>query len=261
MIATRNMFSWISLLVLLFGTLNFTACQENQTFETPEYIIPCYKKDPEINKCITNTFNHLRPYLINGIKEISVPSIDPFRIDKIVIENGQGALRIKASFFNVSASGASNYSVSSVRADVNNYNIEMKLKIPRIEIKGKYDVNGNVLLFPVRSKGDFWAVFLEVDAVARIFGKEVKNKQNVRFMKIDRMFVDFKLAKSRFRIKDIINHGNIIGDAMNQFLNTNSDEIIKEMKPAANVAIAKHFKNFLNSAFLRLPLQVWLPDA
>lgn len=48
---------------------------------------------------------------------------------------------------------------------------------------------------------------------------------------------------------------------MNQFLNTNADEIIAEMKPAANVAIGRHFKAFLNAAFLRLPLKVWLPDA
>lgn len=48
---------------------------------------------------------------------------------------------------------------------------------------------------------------------------------------------------------------------MNQFLNNNSDEIIKEMKPAANAAIAKYFKGFLNSAFVKLPLKLWLPDA
>lgn len=45
------------------------------------------------------------------------------------------------------------------RADVVNYNIELGFHLPRVEIKGKYEVNGNVLLFPVRSKGDFWAIF------------------------------------------------------------------------------------------------------
>ncbi|XP_044752566.1 circadian clock-controlled protein daywake-like [Coccinella septempunctata] len=229
--------------------------------DTPEYIIPCYKSDPELNKCVTNTFNHLRPYLINGIKDINVPSIDPFKIERIVIENGQGPFRIRASFFNVTAGGASNYSIQSVNADVDRYTIELGVKLPRIEIRGKYDVNGNVLLFPVRSKGDFWAIFLDIDAAAKIYGKEIKNKEGVRFMKIDKMFVDFRFSKSRFRIKDIINHGNVIGEAMNQFLNNNSEEIIKEMKPAATTAIAKHFKTFLNAAFLRLPLKVWLPDA
>lgn len=53
----------------------------------------------------------------------------------------------------------------------------------------------------------------------------------------------------------------VLGEAMNNFLNNNSDEIIKEMKPAARLALAKHFKGFLNSAFTNLPLKVWLPDA
>ena len=37
----------------------------------------------------------------------------------------------------------------------------MGLSFPRIEATGNYEVTGNVLLFPVRSKGDFWAVFCE----------------------------------------------------------------------------------------------------
>lgn len=47
---------------------------------------------------------------------------------------------------------------------------------------------------------------------------------------------------------------------MNQFLNQNSDVIIDEMKPAAAQAISRHFKNFLNAAFLQIPLKVWLKD-
>lgn len=47
---------------------------------------------------------------------------------------------------------------------------------------------------------------------------------------------------------------------MNVFLNENANEIIEEMKPAASQAIGKHFKNFLNTAFLQIPLKVWLKD-
>lgn len=44
-------------------------------------------------------------------------------------------------------------------ADVHNYVIDLGFSLPKVEIKGKYEVVGNVLLFPVRSKGDFWAIF------------------------------------------------------------------------------------------------------
>jgi len=48
---------------------------------------------------------------------------------------------------------------------------------------------------------------------------------------------------------------------MNHFLNENANEIIDEMKPAASASIAKHFKSFLNQAFLQIPLRLWLRDA
>ncbi|VEN52395.1 unnamed protein product [Callosobruchus maculatus] len=234
---------------------------KNETFATPEYILPCYKSDPEINKCLRNTFNHLRPYLKTGISDIDVPSIDPLKINTLIMENGRGALRVKASFYNITTTGASNYSIGNIKTDLDKYIIELGVVLPRIEVKGKYDVNGNVLLFPVRSKGDFWAIFLDVEGAGKIYGKEYKNEDGVRFMRIDKLFIDFKLGRRRFRIRDFINHGNVIGEAMNQFLNNNSEEIIREMKPAATLAIAKHFKGFLNAAFVKLPLQVWLPDA
>lgn len=44
-------------------------------------------------------------------------------------------------------------------ADIDTWKINIILSLPRIEVKGKYEVIGQILLFPVRSKGDFWAAF------------------------------------------------------------------------------------------------------
>jgi len=35
----------------------------------------------------------------------------------------------------------------------------MKLTIPRLEVRGKYDVDGSLLLLNVVSNGEFWAEF------------------------------------------------------------------------------------------------------
>lgn len=45
------------------------------------------------------------------------------------------------------------------RADLKNYILDLGFTIPLVEIRGKYEIGGSVLLFPIRSKGDFWAVF------------------------------------------------------------------------------------------------------
>lgn len=91
---------------LIYFTLNlFTA----------EYIKPCPKNHPNINQCLRGTFEHLRPYLVTGFKDISVPSLDPLAIDKLVIENGRRPYRIKALFSNVTAYGGSNYSIGAIK--------------------------------------------------------------------------------------------------------------------------------------------------
>ncbi|GBP93151.1 Protein takeout [Eumeta japonica] len=143
------------------------------------------------------------------------------------------------------------------RSDVRKLRIDMGLLLPRIEITGRYEVSGQVLLFPVRSQGDFWAAFMDVAAIVKIFGKELE-KENVKYMSADRLLVDFKLKSARFKVRDTVNHGSVIGEAMNQFLNNNAPEIIEEMRPAASVSIAKHFQAFLNAAFTKIPIDVWL---
>ncbi|XP_044744017.1 circadian clock-controlled protein daywake-like [Chrysoperla carnea] len=245
----------------LFIISTFITQLNAANFVTPEYVIPCNKSDPDINACILGSFNHLRPYLIRGIPDIQVPSIEPMIIPRLVMENNAGAVRVKALFVNNTIFGSSNYTIQSLNADIDTWRINIILSLPRIEVKGKYEVIGQILLFPVRSKGDFWAAFGDVSAKVELFGKIVKNKENVRFMKIDNLLVDFKLQKSKFKIRDQVNHANVIGQAMNQFLNQNANEIIQEMKPAASASISRYFKAFLNSAFLKIPLEVWLHGA
>ncbi len=55
-------------------------------------------------------------------------------------------------------------------------------------------------------------IFTEnVTAVAKLYGIEVA-KDGVKFMKTDRLGIGFKLHKPLFRIKDIINRNNVIGE-------------------------------------------------
>lgn len=50
----------------------------------------------------------------------------------------------------------------------------------------------------------------DVSAIGRIYGKEVERDGEL-YMMIEKLLIDFKLQKSRFKVKDLVNHGNIIG--------------------------------------------------
>lgn len=131
------------------------------SFETGAaiWLQPCSRSDPQVNTCIRNSFNHLRPYLAQGLPELGVPAMEPLLIDQMAMENDAGAVRIKALFSGINVKGAGNYTVKEVRSDLSKLRIDMRISIPRVESRGKYDINGNVLLLPVRSNGEFWAEF------------------------------------------------------------------------------------------------------
>ncbi|XP_076683078.1 protein takeout [Andrena cerasifolii] len=228
-------------------------------FETPEYILPCNRSDPKIESCFQKTLNHLQPYLLKGISDLDLPPIEPLVIPELRMENGHGAVRIRALFSNITVIGAGNYSITKTRLDLTSYRLDLHLAFPKIELQGRYEVAGNVLLFPIQSQGDFWALFGDVLAIARVQGvEEIRN--GVRYLKVSRMLVDFSLGRARLRVVDQINGDNVIGQAMNQFLNQHAKEIIEEMRPAASESIAKHFKDFLGKALNKVPLKVWLRD-
>ncbi|CAK1600172.1 unnamed protein product [Parnassius mnemosyne] len=233
------------------------AAENNKKPTLPDYLPSCYRNDPELDTCIKNSFNSLRPHLARGLTDLDVPPVEPLLIDRLVMENSAGPVRVNAAFSNITVVGPSNYTVTKIRSDLKKMRIDMGLALPRIEVTGRYEVSGQVLLFPVRSQGDFWAAFTDVAAIAKIYGKEVE-RENVKYMVIERLLVDFKLKNSRFNIRDTVNHGSVIGEAMNQFLNNNAPEIIDEMRPAASMAIAKHFQTFLNAAFSKIPIELWL---
>ena len=51
----------------------------------------------------------------------------------------------------------------------------------------------------------------DIAAVTKILGKEVTLEDGNKYMRTERLLLDFNLGKSRFRIKDYLNDGNILG--------------------------------------------------
>lgn len=168
----------------------------------------------------------------------------------------------------------------------------MRLTIPRVEARGKYEVVGQVLLLPVRSNGEFWAEFSDITAVIKVYGKE-QTRNNDVYMHIEKLGLDFTMKNARFKVKDNLNSQNVlgtftlphsdsiwtklyfgastnmhnlfsfaifghIGEAINQFLNTNANDLVQEMRPAASQSIGRLFKKILNGAFGSIPMNQWL---
>lgn len=109
--------------------------------------------------------------------------------------------------------------------------MDLGLYIPQIKSKGRYEVNGQVLLLPILSHGEFFAEFskkkelgvvhkfdlhtdgwwnvdsplflftADINAIAKMYGKQII-KNNEAYMTVEKMVVDFVMKGARFKVKD-----------------------------------------------------------
>lgn len=130
------------------------------------YLKVCHKKDPNLNECIRESIELLRPKLSEGVPDLMIPACDPLSIPEIVIKQNSGAIHMESQYSNIVVSGLSNFTLRSVRLDPETHKFRIKLWFPSLEMTSDYHIHGKLLMMPLAgsgsSKGNFseWLVLL-----------------------------------------------------------------------------------------------------
>lgn len=80
-----------------------------------DYIKQCNESDPQLIECLKGALHHLSPYLANGIKEIELPSVEPFQMDELSLSLTTGPNGYKVSLRDINIYGASNFTVKKIK--------------------------------------------------------------------------------------------------------------------------------------------------
>ena len=96
----------------------FSFCFSSSLFRScansAEYLHICHKNDPKLIDCMKKSVEVIRPFLVRGIDELDIPSIDPIDIgDLLVSESTQGnGIQITAK--DIKAFGASGFKIKNL---------------------------------------------------------------------------------------------------------------------------------------------------
>lgn len=144
-----------------FVSINLKCQSENckKVFSAP-FIQICSQSDPKLSACIRKSILALRPHLSQGIPEINVPSLDPLLVPEFSIAQESG-INVQASFKNITIDGATNFRLRSVRTDTQSDKFRMKIWFPELIMKGEYDIQGMMLMMPIRGNGMAYGNFSE----------------------------------------------------------------------------------------------------
>lgn len=161
-------------------------------FSTANYLHICKKSDPHLDECMKTSIDILRPFLVKGIPELDIPSIDPIDIGDLLVSENTRSNGIRISARDIKSYGSSQFVIKSLEwvvcfekfaqfSDVCRYpgtciyimisfhfscrvvkygdTYTFEVFFPHMHTEGTYDVSGQVLLLPIKGTGRFLGNF------------------------------------------------------------------------------------------------------
>ncbi|CAG9576117.1 unnamed protein product [Danaus chrysippus] len=246
-------------MVHLINIVLFTVFSGSVYAVIPDYIKVCKREQSTINECVKNSIYSIRPNLIAGIPELNVPPLEPFYIPEIVAVSGD-LLPLKASGKDVRVSGAGNFTIKSIDVDVDTLLIRGKVRFPRLHLDGRYNLDTQILIVPLRGEGNLVADAIKCDADV-VLKTEIYMRDGVQYLKFTSLTVDIVIKDYRIRLDGLFNGNKALGDATNEAINQNRGEFLKTMQPYIEKTVAKILLDAANKIVYNLPLDEMLPKA
>ncbi|XP_001607045.1 circadian clock-controlled protein [Nasonia vitripennis] len=213
--------------------------------ELPDFIHVCKRNDPQIEACIKKSVEDLRPKLMTGVPEYNIPSLEPLLLKELVAAEGAGGLKITAK--DVHAYGASDFVVQKLRVDVSQLRFALDILLPHLYIEGQYEIDGRVLLLPIRGNGPMTGNFTDATGSVKIQAGLFKDDQGNDHLKLSEFRMRISIRKGSLNLDNLFGGDPTLGNVVNNAINTNFDAFIKELQPLIEKALSSAFTDIGNS--------------
>ncbi|EAT47588.1 AAEL001294-PB [Aedes aegypti] len=218
----------------------------------------CKRKDPNVDKCITDIVERIRPNIASGSygSDNLHPKLEPVVIERISIERGPS---FSANFSKLSIGGASQFIIKKLKTDLAKQHINVSVIIPSLDVSGKYSLNMNILVLRIAGKGDIKAVLNDTKAILKLeyFSENVGGKQLARFRPID---LRLKFDKASFYLSNLFNGDPTLEKVGNDAINENPMVLLDEVKPSFEENLSIKFTELANSLVKDAELSEIFPE-
>lgn len=220
----------------------------------PDYFPQCKRSDPQIEKCVLDAVDSLRGHLKGGIRELNVPSLEPFNVPTLKLDKTQPNLRLKAVIKNMVAFGGSDFKIEKLKLNLNNkYAAELKITIPTLRVTADYDVRGSrLLVLDIDGKGKLMSNFSGITVIAKGQAKPIL-KDGVEYLQAEKVITKVRIAHGQVRMDDT--ERPAAAQSAAAFFNASPNVVLDILNPLIEESGAAILKAFLNKIFSVIPLK------
>ncbi|XP_053696325.1 uncharacterized protein LOC128743722 [Sabethes cyaneus] len=199
----------------------------------------CSTSDPQLNQCIANVVEKLRPNIASGNYGPGriATKLDPYFIEKLNIDHGPS---FRANLNNVNIEGISKFELRKIREDLPYKRFNISAKLPSLYVYGQYELNMNILLLRIAGKGNF-NLTLEDTLVSLKVQYQLDPKDGKDYVKFLPVDMKLKFAGAKFWLQNLFNGDPVLEQVGNQAINSNPHLLLDEVRPS----IEEHLRESL----------------
>ncbi|XP_074104679.1 juvenile hormone binding protein 2 isoform X1 [Cotesia typhae] len=226
-----------------------------------EFLEPCSRSDPDLEACLARSANALSEHFRHGLPQLGYPEVEPIVLDEVHISLGGGPDGYKAQFRDVAARGVSALRVTGLRTRITDDEVQLQLAlhIPKIRANAKYRSSGKLILVQASGAGDYWGEYDGVKAKVFIRAKPF-SVQGHKYLRLQQLKMDFSVENIKMGVENVHDGNTILQAALNLFINSNSQELLKEMKPDLRRKLVQVMTSFVEKLFAQVPYDAWIID-
>lgn len=234
--------------VLLISLTVLSTC--NGAKFPPGYTL-CKQND---EKCLFERIGATFAKHSKGIPEVNLVQLDPLIIEKMDIVQGDGPINIELNFKNVELTGLSESTIKKASGfTAEPSQMDLAILVPVASLVGGYKINGKVLILPIQGQGHSNMTMENCHIQLKWTGKLVDHANGKKYYQMDKLKATFDTTRFHMHFSNLFNGDKALGDNMNQFLNDNWQDILKELKPAIVKAFVQIFQSVVSNIFNKVP--------
>ncbi|KAL6428582.1 hypothetical protein ACFW04_007898 [Cataglyphis niger] len=226
-----------------------------------EFLEACSRHDPKLEACLAKTANVLVERFRQGLPQLGYPEVEPIILDELHISLGGGPDGYRGQFKNITARGVSTLRINGLRTRLSDDEVQLQLalSIPKIRAAARYRSSGTLILVQASGAGDYWGEYEGVKAKVFIRAKPFL-VEGRRYLRLQQLKMDFSVQNIKMGVENVRDTNSILLAALNLFINTNSQELLKEMKPDLRRKLVQVMSTFVEKLFAQVPYDAWIAD-
>ena len=206
--------------------------------------------------------NNSIKFFPKGIPALEIPPIEPMKIDAIDVITGgaTSSFNLRSTFKDAEIHGLSTSYLNRTAMKFKKFALKSDTYTQRLDFVGQYTMNGQILVLPIRGEGFGNVSMNELTTRHEMRGDYYTGKDNNTYVNITSYKIRFTPKWVKFRFDNLFNGDKILGETMNNFMNSNWEPVFYGIIPGYEEKFGEKFKSVANILFRQVPIDlIFLP--